>query len=51
VKIRRVVPGEKLLEFNVKQGWGLMCEFLGCEALEWEFSRVDERNVFFWFIG
>jgi len=40
------VPGEKLLEFNVKQGWGLMCETLGCEALDWEFSRVNVRIFF-----
>jgi hypothetical protein len=25
-KIRRVVPKETLLEFNVKQGWGPLCE-------------------------
>lgn len=40
------MPGEKLLEFNVKQGWGLMCETLGCEALDWEFSRVNVRIFF-----
>jgi Sulfotransferase domain len=45
-KIRRVVPRENLLEFNVKQGWGPLCEFLGCGVPEWEFPRVNERNIF-----
>lgn len=45
-KIRKVVPKEKLLEFNVKQGWGPLCEFVGVEKPEWEFPRVNERSVF-----
>ena len=45
-KIRRMVPKEKLLEYNVKQGWEPLCEFLGYEAPEWEFPRVNEKNVF-----
>ncbi|CZR65117.1 uncharacterized protein PAC_15017 [Phialocephala subalpina] len=45
-KIRRVVPEERLLEYNVKQGWGPLCEFLGYEIPEWDFPRVNERNVF-----
>ncbi|KAE8447257.1 hypothetical protein EG329_010951 [Mollisiaceae sp. DMI_Dod_QoI] len=45
-KIQRVVPEEKLLVYNVKQGWGPLCEFLGYEAPEWDFPRVNERNVF-----
>jgi hypothetical protein len=45
-KIRRVVSKEKLLEFNVKQGWGPLCEFVGVAKPEWEFPRVNERSVF-----
>jgi hypothetical protein len=45
-KIRSLVPKGKLLEFNVKQGWGPLCEFLGVEKQEWEFPRVNERSVF-----
>jgi Sulfotransferase domain len=45
-KIRRVVQKEKLLDFNVKQGWGPLCEFLGVEKPEGEFPRVNERDVF-----
>jgi hypothetical protein len=33
-KIRRVVPKETLLEFNVKQGRGPLCELLGFEKRE-----------------
>lgn len=30
--VRRVVPKEQLLEFDVAKGWEPLCEFLGCEV-------------------
>ena len=27
--VRNLVPEDQLLEFNAKQGWGPLCEFLG----------------------
>jgi Sulfotransferase domain len=45
-KIRRVVPKENLLEFNVKQGWEPLCEFLDVKKPTWECPRVNERSVF-----
>lgn len=45
-KVKKAVPKEKFLEYNVKQGWGPLCEFLGCEEPPWEFPKVNERNVF-----
>jgi len=33
--------GRALLEFDVKSGWGPLCEFLGVEAPEGEFPRSD----------
>lgn len=30
--LRRVVWTEKLFFFNVKDGWGPLCEILGCEV-------------------
>jgi sulfotransferase family protein len=30
--VKRRVPAEKLLVFEVKEGWGALCEFLGVEA-------------------
>lgn len=45
-KIRRIVPKDRLLEFNVKEGWGPLCEFLGYEEPEWELPRVNDRAEF-----
>lgn len=41
-RVQAVIPKEKLLIFNVKQGWKPLCEFLGCEIPDQEFPR---RNV------
>ncbi|KAH8672799.1 hypothetical protein BGZ60DRAFT_469232 [Tricladium varicosporioides] len=45
-KIRASVQKERFLEYNVKQGWGPLCEFLECDVPEWPFPRVNERNTF-----
>jgi hypothetical protein len=45
-KIRKKVPKDRLLEFNVKQGWGPLCEFLRFEEPEWDFPRVNDRAEF-----
>ena len=42
--MQAVIPKEKLLIYNVKQGWKPLCEFLGhvgCDAPEVEFSREN----------
>lgn len=31
-RVKCVVPAEKLLIYNVKQGWKPLCDFLGCEV-------------------
>ena len=31
-RVKSTVPAEKLLVFNVKQGWKPLCDFLGCEV-------------------
>jgi len=31
-RIRQLVPKERLLEFNLKDGYGPLCEFLGCDV-------------------
>ena len=31
-RVKSLVPPEKLLVYNVKQGWKPLCEFLGCEV-------------------
>ncbi|XP_078350485.1 uncharacterized protein LOC144635255 [Oculina patagonica] len=35
-RVQAVIPKEKLLIFNVKQGWEPLCKFLGCEVPEQE---------------
>ena len=39
---RRTVPPDQLLEFNVKQGWSPLCEFLGKDVPEEPFPNVNE---------
>ena len=31
-RVKSIVPPERLLVFNVKQGWKPLCDFLGCEV-------------------
>ena len=31
-RVKSIVPAEKLLVYNVKQGWKPLCDFLGCEV-------------------
>ncbi|XP_078361789.1 uncharacterized protein LOC144646136 [Oculina patagonica] len=40
-RVQAVIPKEKLLVFNVKQGWKPLCEFLGCEIPDQEFPRAN----------
>ncbi|KAF2169725.1 hypothetical protein M409DRAFT_20140 [Zasmidium cellare ATCC 36951] len=43
--VRALVPPERLLEFDVRQGWGPLCGFLGVEIPEGvEFPRLNERE-------
>ncbi|GJJ08170.1 hypothetical protein Clacol_002378 [Clathrus columnatus] len=40
--IKEVIPSEKLLVFDVKEGWGPLVEFLGVPEPEEPFPRVNE---------
>ena len=40
-RVQAIIPKEKLLIYNVKQGWKPLCEFLGCEIPEEEFPRAN----------
>lgn len=48
--IRRIVPKERLLVFNVKEGWTPLCDFLGIEVTqemkERGFPHVNEGQAF-----
>ena len=41
-EVRRRVPPEKLLVYEVKDGWGPLCDFLGVEVPEGPFPRLND---------
>jgi hypothetical protein len=41
-EVKRRVPLEKLLVYEVKEGWGPLCEFLGVEVPDKPFPRLKE---------
>ena len=42
--VRRVCPKERLLEFDLKEGWDPLCAFLGKEKPAVPFPRLNERG-------
>ena len=44
--VRSLVPLERLLEYEAKQGWGPLCEFLGKEVPEKEYPRTNDTKQF-----
>ncbi|KAF2461469.1 P-loop containing nucleoside triphosphate hydrolase protein [Lineolata rhizophorae] len=44
--IRKATPPERLLDYNVSQGWEPLCEFLGKPVPEEDFPRVNESDYF-----
>jgi len=40
-RVQAVIPAERLLVFNVKQGWKSLCEFLGCDIPSTQFPRAN----------
>lgn len=43
--VRELVPKERLLEFELKDGWGPLCEFLGKEVPEVPFPHENETRL------
>ncbi len=43
-EVRRRVPKERLLVYEVKQGWGPLCEFLGVEEPDKPFPRLNDAG-------
>ena len=41
-EVKRRVPAEKLLVFEVKEGWGPLCEFLGVPEPDKPFPRLND---------
>lgn len=51
-EVKRKVPAEKLLVYNVKEGWEPLCAFLGVEVpKDRPFPRLNERTDFINRIG
>lgn len=40
-RVQAVIPSEKLLVYNVKQGWGPLCQFLEVDVPSQEFPREN----------
>ena len=40
-RVQAVIPKEKLLIYNVNQGWKPLCEFLGCDVPDQEFPKEN----------
>ncbi|KAK6852419.1 hypothetical protein PG995_010970 [Apiospora arundinis] len=43
-EIRNTVPEERLLNYDIKQGWGPLCAFLGKPVPELPFPQVNTRK-------
>lgn len=45
-EVKEFVPPERLLVFEVKQGWGPLCRFLRVETPETPFPHVNDKESF-----
>jgi hypothetical protein len=43
--VRRDVPDDRLLEFSVTDGWKPLCSFLGVDAPDMPFPRLNDRDT------
>ena len=46
IEVQRRIPAERLLVFDVKQGWEPLCAFLGAPVPETPFPRTNDREMF-----
>jgi len=44
--VKETIPAERLLVYQVKEGWGPLCEFLGVQAPDEPFPRTNDRSEF-----
>jgi len=44
--VKATVPSRQLLVFQVKDGWGPLCEFLGVDVPDEDFPRTNHRAEF-----
>ena len=41
--LKRIVPPERLFYFDVKEGWGPLCEILGCPIPDELFPHANDK--------
>ncbi|HKK93808.1 MAG TPA: sulfotransferase [Longimicrobiales bacterium] len=44
--VRATIPDDRLLVYQVTEGWGPLCEFLGAEVPDEPFPRTNDRAEF-----
>ena len=49
--VKKHIPSDRLLEFDVTQGWAPLCEVLELPVPETEFPRSNNKNEFWEFFG
>jgi len=45
--VKATIPADRLLVFDVREGWGPLCEFLGRPVPETDFPRTNSKEEFF----
>lgn len=45
-EVKKRVPSERLLVFDVKEGWEPLCDFLGAETPDEPFPRLNDERTF-----
>ncbi len=45
-KVKSHVPAEQLLVYQVKEGWGPLCQFLNCEVPAEDFPHLNDTAAF-----
>lgn len=45
-EVKRAVPAERLLVWDIKEGWGPLCEFLGVEVPAQPVPHANDRDTF-----
>lgn len=45
-EVERTVPAEQLLVYEIQQGWGPICDFLGVEAPQGDFPHLNDAESF-----
>lgn len=44
--VKAAIPAEQLLIYHVKEGWRLLCSFLGKPVPDEPFPRTNDRSEF-----